>query len=372
VDLDALTLAELRERQSVKWRLHGPDVLPLWVAEMDVPLAPCVKEVLHAAVDRGDTGYAAGLEADLGPGPLARAFAGFAERQWGWRPELAGSRVVADVMTGVAEVLQVLTAPGDGVVICPPVYHPFFVVPPLVGRPVVEVPLVDGGLDLDGIDRALAAGARAVLLCSPHNPTGRVWNPAELDALDAVVRRHEAVVLADEIHAPLVLPGTAFTPYLTVEREAVCLTSASKAFNLPGLKAALVLAGSPRIQERLWQVPLEVSFRTGHLGVLAGTAAFTEGDGWLDALRAHLVRQRDLVGELLPDGVTWEPPQASYLAWLRFGIEQPAARVLERGRVALVEGTDFGAPGAGHARLNFGTTTEVLTLAMARLREALA
>lgn len=370
MDFEALTLAELRQRTSAKWAMHAPDVLPLWVAEMDVPLAPCVADALHEAVDRGDTGYAAGVTSDLSPGPYALAFQGFARRQWGWSPSLDASRLVPDVMTGVAEVLKVLTQPGDGVVICPPVYLPFFHVPPSVDRPVVEVPLVDGGLDLAGIDAALRDGARAVLLASPHNPTGRVWTADELDALDEVVRRHDAVVLADEIHAALVLEGT-FTPYLTKEREAVCLTSASKAFNLPGLKAALALAGSPRIAQRLWDIPMELSFHAGHLGVVAGVAAFEGGDDWLEELRGHLLRQRSLLGELLPAGVTWQPPQASYLAWLDFGRDAPGAHLLEHARVALSEGTDFGAQGAGFARLNFGTTTEVLTEAVRRIAAAL-
>ncbi|MGZ6826557.1 MAG: aminotransferase class I/II-fold pyridoxal phosphate-dependent enzyme, partial [Mycobacteriales bacterium] len=188
VDLDGLSLAELRQRRSAKWSLYGEDVLPLWVAELDVPLAPCVTEALERAVRLGDTGYAWTGPQDGSPGELALAFAGFARRRWGWDPDVTASRVVADVMSGVAEVLQVLTAPGDGVVVCPPVYHPFFAVPPLVGRAVVEVPLVDGALDLPGIDRALREGARAVLLCSPHNPTGRVWTAGELADLDAVVR----------------------------------------------------------------------------------------------------------------------------------------------------------------------------------------
>jgi cysteine-S-conjugate beta-lyase len=366
-----LSLDELRQRQSAKWRLHDPDVLPLWVAEMDVRLAPCVAEALRTAVDRGDTGYAAGVAPDLSPGPLARAFAGFAERQWGWRPDLSASRLVADVMTGVAEVLQVVTAPGDGVVICPPVYPPFFAVPPLAGRTVVEVPLVDGGLDLDGIDRALAAGARAVLLSSPHNPTGRVWTAAELEDLDVVVRRHDAWVLADEIHAPLTLPGTTFSPYLTTERQAVVLTSASKAFNLPGLKAALLLAGSPVAQQRLWQVPMEVSFHAGHLGVLAGVAAFEGGDAWLAEVRAGIAERHALLADLLPPSVGFQPPPASYLAWLSFGTPRPAERLLREARVALVEGTDFGTGGEGFARLNVATSTEVLALAAERVASAL-
>lgn len=359
MDLDALTLDQLRQRQSVKWRFYGPDVLPLWVAELDVPLAPCVTEVLERAVRLGDTGYAE-------PSGLAPAFAGFAERHWGWQVDPLACLPVADVMTGVAEALRVLTEPGDGVVVCPPVYAPFLRVPLEAGRTVVEVPLADDGLDLAGIDRALGAGARAVLLCSPHNPTGRVWTPAELDALDDVVREHDAVVLADEIHAPLTLPGAQFSPYLVRERNAVAVVSASKAFNLAGLKAALVVAGSGAVRDRLARVPEDVRYRVGHLGALTATAALTDGDAWLAALVAHLDRQRAFLGEQLPAGVTWNPPQASYLAWLRFGGEAPAARALERG-VALVEGTDFGAPGAGFARLNFGTTSAVLTAALERL-----
>lgn len=375
MDLDGLTLAQLRQRQSAKWRRYGEDVLPLWVAELDVPLAPCVTEVLERAVRLGDTGYAwpgpAGTGTEDGsPGALALAFAGFARRRWGWDPDLTGSRVLADVMSGVAEVLLALTAPGDGVVVCPPVYPPFFLVPPAVGRPVVEVPLVGGGLDLAGIDRALGSGARAVLLCSPHNPTGRVWSPEELTALDAVVRRHGALVLADEIHAPLALPGARFSPYLAQERDAVCLTSASKAFNLAGLKAALVLGGSPRVREALGRVPLEASHRVGHLGVLAGTAALTSGDGWLDDLLAHLDRQRALLAELLPPEIGYAPPQASYLAWLDLGYDDPAAHLLAAAGVALSEGTDFGTGGRGHARLNFGTTTAVLREAVARVAAA--
>lgn len=362
VDLDALTLSDLRRRQSVKWRLHPEDVLPLWVAELDVPLAEPVTAALRRAVDDGDTGYA-------WPVDLAPAFAGFAARRWGWQVDPARCLPVADVMTGVMEALRVLTDPGDGVIICPPVYHPFFTAPVECGRTVVEVPLADGALDLPGIDAALAEGARAVLLCSPHNPTGRVWTPAELDALDEVVSAHDAVVLSDEIHAPLTLPGATFTPYLSREREAVALVSASKAFNLAGLKAALLVGGSARVQERLATIPLEVQVRVGHLGALAGTAAFRDGDGWLDDLLAHLDRQRALLAEVLPAAVGYQPPQASYLAWLDFGYDAPAAHLLERARLALTEGTDFGREGAGWARLNFGTTRAVLLEAGRRVSE---
>jgi cysteine-S-conjugate beta-lyase len=367
-DFDALTLEVLRRRGSAKWRAVEPDVLPLWVAELDVPLAPAVTGVLREAVDTGDTGYAY-------PAGLAPAFAAFAARRWQWQVDVERCRPVADVMVGVGEALRMLTEPGDGVVVCPPVYPPFFRVPEEHGRRVVQVPLdPDGGLDLPGIDSALADGARAVLLASPHNPTGRVWTADELAALDVVVDRHGALVVSDEIHAPLTLPGTTFTPYLAGgDRSAVAVVSASKAFNLAGLKAALLVAGSPAVQERLSRLPEEVAYRAGHLGVLASVAAWRDGDAWLDALLVHLDRNRRLLAELLPAGVGYAPPQASYLAWLDFrglGLDSPGAHLLGRGRVALVEGSDFGAVGAGFARLNLGTTRAVLEEAARRVSAA--
>jgi cysteine-S-conjugate beta-lyase len=364
-DFDALPLEVLRRRGSAKWRAVEPDVLPVWVAELDVPLAPAVTRVLREAVETGDTGYA--FPADLAP-----AFAGFAARRWQWRVDVERCWPVADVMVGVGEALRMLTEPGDGVVICPPVYPPFFRVPEEHGRRVVQVPLgPGGGLDLPGIEAALADGARAVLLASPHNPTGRVWTSADLADLDAVVHRHGAVVVSDEIHAPLTLTGATFTPYLAGgDRAAVAVVSASKAFNLAGLKAALLVAGSPAVQERLVRLPEEVAYRAGHLGVLASVAAWRDGDAWLDALLVHLDRNRRLLGGLLPAGVGYAPPQASYLAWLDFrgiGLRSPAARLLEHGRVALVEGSDFGVVGEGFARLNLGTTRAVLEEAAKRV-----
>lgn len=364
VDFDALTLDELRRRRSAKWQVYGPDVLPLWVAELDVPLLTEVRDVLRTAVDDGDTGYCA-------PDDLGRAFAGFAARHWAWPVDPQRCWPVPDVMTGVGEALAVLTSPGDGVVVCPPVYAPFFSVAERYGRRGVPVPLLGRDLDLAGIDVALAGGARAVLLCSPHNPLGRVWTADELRALSAVLRRHDAVLVSDEIHAPLTMPGVPFTPALqVVDCRAVAVVSASKAFNLAGLKAALVVAGDDAVQERLADVPEDVSHKLGHLGVLAGIAAYDSGDAWLGALLAHLDRNRHLVADLVREhlpSVRVELPDASYLSWLdcRAYGDAPAAVFLEQAQVALVEGAELGAP--GFVRLNHGTTRAVLEQAVGRL-----
>jgi cystathionine beta-lyase len=291
--------------------------------------------------------------------------------------------VAADVMTAVAELLRALTAPGDGVVVNPPVYPPFFAVTAEVGRRVVEAPLArrpDGyELDLDALERCFAAGARAYLLCNPHNPSGRSLRRDELEAVAALAARHGVVVIADEIHAPLTLPGAVHVPYLTLGAQAaahgVVIGGASKAWNIAGLRCAVIVTGSEQMQERLSaSLSSFLPYHVGHLGVLASLAAFTDGGPWLDRLLARLDANRRLLAERLAEQVPaigYVPPQAGYLAWLdcralRLG-DDPAAALLEHGRVALSSGPSFGSQGAGFARLNFATSPALLTEAVARI-----
>ena len=376
---DDLTLAELRQRQSLKWRRYPPDVLPLWVAEMDTRPAPAVRSALDRALDLGDTGY------PWGQG-YAEAYADLAATAWGWRPDPTGATLVADVMTGVVEVLRLVTDPGDAVVIVPPVYPPFFAFVRHAGRRVVEAPLrADDRLDLEALERACveasAGGRRAALLLSnPHNPTGTVHTADELAAVAVLAERHGVRVLADEIHAPLTYPGTgpAFTPYLSVpgaERGFV-IFSASKAWNLAGLKAGLAVAG-PGARDELATMPEVVSHGPSSLGVIAHTAALREGQDWLAEHLVGLDAQRRLLRTLLAErlpAVGYRMPGATYLAWLDcrpLGLPQePAAFFLEQARVALGVGPDFGRPGAGHVRLNFATSTAVLTEAVERMASA--
>ena len=261
-----LPLERLRARRSVKWQAYGPDVLPLWVAEMDVDLAPPIQAELAAMVAGSDTGY-------TWAGDLTEAYAEFAAARWGLAVDPARSYVLQDVMRGVLEVLQTGTAPGDGVVINPPVYQPFFGAVEHAGRKVVEVPLTcsdDGayGLDLAALEQAFADGARAYLLCSPHNPVGRVWSRAELAAVTTLCAAYDVLLVVDEIHAPLVYDG-GFVPIHAVEGadDAVSIMSASKAWNLAGLKCALVVAGSERGWQTVQAMGVEVGYGTGILGV---------------------------------------------------------------------------------------------------------
>lgn len=371
---DRVPLADLRGRTSEKWRRYPADVLPLWVAEMDVPVADVVLRAVHDAVSAGDTGYHEGHA-------LAEAFAAFAERRWGWPVDPARTRLVPDVMVGVAEVVQLVTGPGDAVVISPPVYPPFTTFVEHAGRRVEHAPLgADGRLDLATLDAAFArattgGGRAAYLLCHPQNPTGALHTADELAAVGELAARHGVQVVADEIHAPLVLDGT-FVPTASVLPGAIALHSASKAFNIAGLRAAIAVPGP---EADLAALPAVVGDGVSHVAAIAQTAAYRDGDAYLDevvdGLRANVATVRGLLAEQVP-AVAWRPPAATYFAWLDLRAltddADPARALLHRGRLAVNPGRTFGPGGDGHVRLNLAASTEVLTEAVRRVAATFA
>lgn len=367
-------LPQLRRRRGLKWRLYGDEVLPLWVAEMDVfPPEPVVRAVTEA-VALGDTGY-----------PWARdyveAVAAFASRRWGWGVPPSRARLVPNVMLGITEVLRLVIGPGDAVVVNCPVYPPFYAFIRNLGRRVVEAPLTAAGrLDLTALEAAFGEARRggrraAYLMASPHNPTGVVHTAEELTAAGALAAEHGVRVVVDEIHAPLVHAPHRFVPYLSLPVGSVAFSvfSASKGFNLAGLTSAVAIAGEDSSGE-LSAMPEEVAFGASHVGSIAQAAALREGDEWLDALLRGLDRNRlllrDLLAEHLPE-VGYRVPEGTYLAWLDCGGlglgDDPAAFFREHAKVALSPGPDFGTGGAGHARLNFATSPDILTQAVARM-----
>ncbi|KAA9087114.1 MalY/PatB family protein [Microbacterium radiodurans] len=384
--LDALPLETLRRRSSTKWRSFPHDVIPMFVAEIDFALAEPITRALHEAVELGDTGYTP-------PQPGVReAFVGFAERRWGWSVDPERVRWTGDVMMGVVELLRATVAPGERVVVNPPVYPPFFDTVAEAGAVVEEVPLLDTGdgwqLDLAGIEAALAAGARAVLLCNPHNPTGTVFPREALRELAAIAARHGAVVISDEIHGPLASSDTPFTPFLTVSADAEAVgyvvTSASKAYNLAGLKCAVIVTASEAHARIVQALPWEVEWRTGLFGAISAVAAFSsESDAWLDALLARLDANRRLLADLLAEHLPrarYRLPEAGFLAWIDVSAygwgDDPADPIREGAGVALHHGPFFGSQGRGHVRLNFGCGPDVLREALQRIgafaREAAA
>lgn len=389
--LTTLSLGQLRERTSIKWRAYPPDTLPLWVAEMDTPLAPPIAAALSGAITRGDTGYPAGHA-------YAEAAAAFAADRWGWDGlEVARSRQAADVMNGLKAVLRVLSEPADTVVVCTPLYPPFALYVADAGRRLREAAMTAAGrLDFDALDdafrRARAESVNPVfLLCNPHNPTGVAHTRAELETVAALADRHGLRVISDEIHAPLIYPDAAFTPYLSVDgsQSAFALLSATKGWNLAGIKSALIVAG-PAATADLRALPDVVEYGPSHLGVIAHTAAFRDGGPWLDELIADLDGNRSLLGELLASRLPelgFHRPESTYLAWLdcaALGIPDvahpepgvldpdtgPGAFFVKRARVVLNSGHAFGAGGRNHVRLNFATSPEILTAAVEKMADA--
>lgn len=369
-------LSRLRERRSAKWRTYPDDVIPLPLAEMDFDLAEPVSACLLAAIERSDTGYAPPSSR------LPEALSEFAERRWQWQIRPEHVRVVPDVCVGIVDVLRATIRTGQPVAVSPPVFPPFFDWVAEAGGTVAEVPLrhdgSDWSIDLDGLETAFASGVRAYLLCNPHNPVGLLPSARDLARLAELAATYDVLVLADEIHAPLTLPGATFTPFLQVSDEArehgLSFMSASKGWNLAGLKCATVVAAHPTTAATVDALPGTSHFRTGHLGALAAIAAYESAEDWLDATVDKLAHNRDLLSallqRLLPE-IGYEPSAATYFAWLDFTQlgwgPDPAARILREARVALSPGPEFGSQGRGWARLNLGCAPELLHEAVDRI-----
>lgn len=368
-------LNDLRRRTSIKWRRFEPDVLPMFVAEMDIQLAAPVAERLHRAIADGDTGYP---ELPV----YQEAFAAFSEWMWGWQPDPRADMCLAgDVMSGMRELLLAITAPGDAVVINPAIYPPFRLICHTTRRPLLEVPMTEAGrLDLAGLEEAFS-GARgprptAYLLCSPHNPHGTIHTRAELTAVAALAATHGVTVISDEIHAPLAGPG--HVPFMTIpgaERSFV-VTSASKSWNLAGLKAGLIIAGA-EVRSVLSELPGHVPESASHLGVVAHATALTEARDWLQELTLEIAGNKThFSGELarqLP-GLSYEPSESTYLAWLdcsALGLASPARTFHEVGRVRFGPGTDYDPAARQHVRVNLGTSHELITEGVLRMAASL-
>ncbi len=378
---DDLDLARLRRRTGEKWQLYPPDVLPLWVADMDFEPAGPIRERLQQCLDLGDLGYP---KHPL-PTGLPEIFAERAKRVWGWEVEPALVELLTEVVQGLYVAIRQFSRPGEGVIVQTPIYPPFLHAVKDLGRRRADQPLRAGEsgyeVDLDGLDAA-AREARILMLCNPHNPTGRAFRSDELEAMAEIAVRHDLVVLSDEIHADLVHRGSRHIPIATISPEiaqrTVTFTSASKAFNIAGLRCAVAIFGSSALRRRFLELPRHLRGGLGGLGIQATEVAWTQGDPWLRDLRGYLEANRDFLAESLrrelPE-VRFFPPEATYLAWLDFrplGLEPSSHRyLLDHARVALSDGAAFGPPGEGFVRLNFATSRPILTAALDRIFDSL-
>jgi cystathionine beta-lyase len=375
-----LSVDDLRARSGGKWRKYPSDVIPAFVADMDFKVAPAIQEAVKQLVDQQDYGY--GQVTDTVP--LFDAFSAWMSRRHNWRPDPALTVAQSDVIQGLVASIVAFSEPGDGIVVQTPIYPPFLRVIADTGRRVVENPLLDDGtgfvVDADGLERA-ASDAAMLLLCNPHNPTGRVLTRTELESIASTAATHNLTIVADEIHADLVYPGATHIPMETIEAAAertVTLTSATKGFNLAGLRASIAHFGSLALKERFdHMLPPRLLGVPGRIGIAATIAAWCESDAWLEAVMRYLDHNRRRVAEWAAGArVGHYLPESTYLAWMDFRqLDLPAGvtpqqHFLEHAKVALSEGLDFGESGRGHARLNFATSAEILDEMLGRLSSA--
>ncbi len=366
---------------SIKWSVAGPDEIAAWVAEMDFAVAEPVRRAVVDAVQRSDLGYAP-LITDT---RLAEAWSQWYSTEYHWSFDPGAVVLLPDVMRGVDLAIELWSAGGEGVLTTTPIYHPFLESIAEKGRRLVDAPLLEtaGGfvLDLDAVEAGLAGGAQLVLLSNPHNPTGRVFAADELLRLGRLVVEYDAWLVSDEIHSPLVHPGgRTHVPIASLDpaiaARTLTVTSASKAWNIPGLKCAVAVAGSPAMARRLKSLPETAFFGGSPLGVHATTAALVEGRPWLAEVERVLDRNRSLLAELLathlPD-VGYHVPEATYLAWLdTSALPTPpgtttAEWLLDTAKVRLSAGEAFGSGGHGHVRLNFATSQDRLAALVERV-----
>jgi cystathionine beta-lyase len=372
-----LTADELRARTGAKWRMHPPDVLPAFVAEMDFKVAPAIQNAVRDFADRGDYGYGQ-LTDNAG---LFEAFVGWMRKRHDWQPDPALTIATTDVVQGVVAALIAFSEKGDGVIVQTPVYPPFLMSIAWTGRRLVDNPLTDDGsrytIDFEGLERA-AADAPVILLCNPQNPTGRVFERQELEGIAAIAKAHDLTIVADEIHADLVYSGARHIPMETIAgatERTVTLTSATKGFNIPGLRTAIAHFGTPELKARFdARVPEHFLGAPSRIGIAATVAAWREGEEWLGTVMEYLDGNRRRVAAWAAEhGLRHHLPEATFLAWLdcrHLTLDEgvtPQRHFLDRARVALSDGADFGAAGKGHARLNFATSAEMLEEILSRL-----
>jgi cysteine-S-conjugate beta-lyase len=371
--------ARCRARVGIKWSRYGPDVVPAWVADMDFDPPAVVLDAIRGHCDRGDLGYGP-FAADL-----VEHYATWQERQHGWRPDGERIRAFTSALHALEVALWNTTDRGDGVVVFTPIYYPFLDAIADSGRRRVDVPLDSNGwrISRDRLADAIDDTTRVILFCNPHNPTGRVFDDDEVTAVAEVAERHDLLVISDEVWGELVHPGAVHRPLaISDERfrgRLVTLGSASKTFNLAGLRTAVAHIDHAPLLGALAVMPGHLDGSPGSLGIVGTIAAWTECDEWLDAARRTLTERRDqLVRRLAADAPSlgFDPPEATYLGWLDFrgtGLGPDPARVLlERFGVALSSGPKFGPNGAGFARINFATSEQLLDTIVDRIADAAA
>ncbi len=380
--LDDIDLQRLRATRGEKWNVYPSDVLPFWVADMDFPVAEPIQQLLRETLENSDLGYPLNPKRE----GLPSVFADRVRERFDWELDPARVEVITDVVQAMYVGLMTLTREGAGTVVQTPVYPPFLHCVNDLGRRMITNELVCGEsgyeIDYDDLRRGIDADTDAILFCNPQNPTGRVFTREELQKVADIAIERDVVIISDEIHADLVYAPHEHIPMASLGPEVaartISLNSATKAFNIAGLRCSVVAFGSAALQKRFGSIPRNVLGGVGTLGLAATELAWTRGQPWLDEVLAYLDENRrvlaDFVREELP-GVRYTMPEGTYLAWLDCrGLElgrEPYGFFLDGGRIALGRGQDFGPGGDGFVRLNFATSRDILHEGLERMAKAI-
>lgn len=365
-----MSVIDRRNSGSEKWeRWQGRDILPMWVADMDFAAPPCVLDALRARLDHGVLGYTRTMPT------FGAALAGWLRRRHDWAIDPGWVLSAPGMVVAMDQAARILGEPGSDGLVLTPIYPPFLRAPGHAGRRCVRVPLAGAEIDWAALERAAGPAAKVLWLCSPHNPTGRVWTRAELEHLADFVLRHDLHVVSDEAWMDLVLePGCRHLPFASLSPEisarTITIVAPSKTFNLPGLSCAAVIIPDATLRSAYGKADLGLVPWPNLLGLTAAEAAWTHGDGWLDALLPRLRANRDAAHAAVNSlhGLASRLPQATYLTWIDCTARawpDPAAR-FEHGGLGLSDGRPF--DGDGFVRLNYACPEETLAEGLRRLR----
>ena len=368
----------------VKWTDDPrPGHIPSWVADMDFEVAAEIKAAMQAVLDRGDTGY--NFDAK---GKLPGAWADWQEKHFGWRPPEDEITVFTATLNCLNLVMEFMTEPGDGVVVFTPIYYPFRAITEDSGRRIVDVPLdgPDWRFDPERFEAAIDSGTKLVLFCNPHNPLGRMFDREELTAFAEVVERRDLMVISDEIWADLTFDGDhipMWDQFPAIRERVITLGSASKTFNLAGMRTAIAHIGDPRVRDRFAKLSQHFIAGPNTFGAEASLAAWTHGQPWLDRTRKQLQTNRDhLVKRVRADlpGATITPPEATYLAWVDFADtplgesstgERPANLLRAQANIGVHDGYKFCQGSGSCVRINFATSPAILDELIDRMAAAM-
>ncbi len=357
------------------------DILPLWIADMDFAAPPGVVDAINRAARHRIYGY------HTRPQSFYQAAVDWVGRRHGWQVKLEWVINAPGVVPSIIAAILALTDPGDEVIIQPPVYPPFFSCVTKNGRQLVENPLrcADGRyeMDFDDLERKISSKTKMLILCSPHNPVGRVWTQAELTRLNEICLQHDIIVLADEIHSDLVFKGHKHIPVAALhddaQRNTVTCISPSKTFNIAGFYTSYVIIADQSKRKKFLRVleALEIS-QGNSFGVIAAEAAYRTGEGWLEDLLPYLEANADFMADYIAEnipGISMSKPEGTYLGWLDCrGLTIDSRDLKEffvrKAKVGLNDGRTFGVQGEGFVRLNFGCPRSTLAEGLERIRQA--